>query len=192
IAGIESELQANPLPAALVIEPRSRDPAELQALARRLAEVPEIALVQLDSQWLQRLAAISSLLRRTGLLLAGIMGLGLLLIVGNTIKLEVENRREQIRVYKLVGASDGFVARPFMYTGLFYGLAGGILAALLQAVFLFLLGPDMGALGSLYGSEISLRGLGPGELLLLVLAGGLTGLFGATVTSFRQILAIEP
>ncbi len=191
-ADMVAELERNPLPATLVIEPQSRDPQVLQDLATRLQELPAIATVQLDSQWLQRLAAISRLLQRAGLILAAIMVLGLLLIVGNTIKLEVENRREQIRVYKLIGATDGFVARPFMYTGLYFGLGGGLLAALIQVVLLSLLNPQIEALGVLYASDFELRGLGPLGLLLLVLAGGLSGWLGATAASIRQILAIEP
>lgn len=187
-----SQLPANPLPAAIIITPADVSPSAVEELAQELGVLDGVAEIRLDSRWLQRLAAISDLLATMGSLLSAIVVLGLFFIVGNTIKLAVENRKAEIRVIKLVGGSDLFAARPFLYTGALYGLGGGVLAAVLQVIVLTVFNTDLEALMSLYESDFQLRGFGLGSATMLVLSGCIIGWIAALVASLRHIRGISP
>ena len=194
-SGLESVLQQmdrNPLPGAIIVTPTDASPMEVEALASQLQGIEEVDLVQVDSLWLQRLAAISSLIRSLGRILSIIVILGLFFVVGNTIKLAVENRRAEIRVIKLVGGSSMFAARPFLYSGLFYGVAGGMLASILQAIVLFSLTSSIEDLMRLYESDFRLQGFGLLNSLLLILAGAAVGWSAALLASLRHIRSIDP
>jgi len=182
-------LEQNPLPAVIVVQPAAgyRAPKALQALAESLAEAPEVDFTQLDLQWVRRLNAILSLAERGVLVLAGLLGLAVLLVVGNTIRLEVERRREEIVVTRLVGATDAFVRRPFLYMGVWFGLLGGVLAWFLVAVTLGLLAGPIGVLAQLYASDLRLAGpTAPFVSMLLGGAAGL-GLLGARLALIRHL-----
>ena len=123
-------LDENPLPHALIVRPASGDKADVEALAGALALMPETDFVQLDTAWVERLNGILDLARRVVDMATILLSLAVVLVIGNTIRLEINNRREEIQVVKLVGGSDGFIHRPFLYMGFFYGLAGAAMAAL--------------------------------------------------------------
>jgi len=186
------EMASNPLPAAIVVTATDASPAAVENLAQRLRELPEVDLVQVDSLWLQRLAAISNLVNAIGRILSAIVILGLFFVVGNTIKLAIENRKAEIRVIKLVGGGDMFAARPFLYTGLFYGLGGGILAAILQGVVLTMFNSNLDVLMQLYESDFQLRGFGFTNALLIAIAGAIIGWAAALMASWRHIRSINP
>ena len=186
------EMAANPLPAAIVVTPSDVSPEAVEDLAQQLRALPEVDVVQVDSLWLQRLAAISNLVSAIGRILAVIVILGLFFVVGNTIKLAVENRKAEIRVIKLVGGSDMFAARPFLYTGLLYGLGGGILATVLQGVVLATFNSNLQQLMQLYESDFQLRGFGLANALIVVATGTITGWSAALLASFRHIRSINP
>ena len=186
------EMGSNPLPGAVILSPVDVSPAAVESLAEQLRKLPEVDLVQVDSLWLQRLAAISNLLNTIGSVLAIIVVLGLFFVVGNTIKLAVENRKAEIRVIKLVGGSDMYAARPFLYTGLLYGLGGGILATLLQAIVLKVFNLNLEVLMQLYDSDFQLRGFGFMSALFIVAAGAAIGWAAALIASLRHIRAIKP
>ncbi|PCI76574.1 MAG: cell division protein [SAR86 cluster bacterium] len=194
-SGLEDLLQemaTNPLPGAIVLTPADVSPAAVDELARQLQELPQVDVVQVDSLWLQRLAAISNLVSAIGSVLAVIVILGLFFVVGNTIKLAIENRKAEIRVIKLVGGSDMYAARPFLYTGLLYGLGGGILATLLQGLVLTTFNSNLEVLMQLYESDFQLRGFGFRSALLIVVAGAAIGWAAALMASLRHIRAINP
>src|SRR5690606_35892630 len=132
-------LDANPLPPVFIVTPAESltAAAQVETLQRELAAQPGVARAQLDMDWVKRLYSLMELVRRAILALGGLLAVAVLLVIGNTIRLAIESRREEIVVIKLVGATDAFVRRPFLYTGLWYGLGGGILAWLL--VFFWLL-----------------------------------------------------
>lgn len=188
-------LDENPLPGVLLLSPKpalGREPESLQALIDQLEQMTGVAEVQLDMQWLQRMQQILAMAQRVAILLGVALSLGVLLAVGNTIRLAIESRRDEILVVKLVGGTNGFVRRPFLYTGLWYGLAGGALAWLGVALAGLWLGKTVSELALLYQSSFSLQGPGAMGLLLLAFLGGILGLLGAALAVGRHIASIEP
>lgn len=188
------ELDANPLPGVLIISPTfDHSSAEaVAALEKDFSQLSEVDLIKLDMEWIQRLNSITELLGRMTLALAAMLGMGVLLIVGNTIKLAIESRRAEILVVKLVGGTNAFVRRPFLYTGLWYGLGGGLLAwILVQGSLVWLSGP-VSHLSALYGSQFSLLGLGFIDSILMWAFGALLGLGGAWLVVGRELKLIEP
>lgn len=194
-AGFEDVLAGighNPLPAALVVTPEPAETGQAESLAGDFARLPEVESVLLDSQWLRRLRALAELVGlASGILLAAVLA-ALVLVVGNTVRLAIENRRDEIRVIKLIGGTDAFIARPFLYAGLVQGLLGGLLAALLVGLAELALRGPVQELARLYESGFRLRGLGPASSLGLVLAGGAAGWLAARLASWRNIAAIRP
>ena len=126
----------------------------------RIAAMADVDTVQLDTEWVQRLNAMLDVLRRVVWLTGALLGLGVVLVVGNTIRLDILNRRAEIEVMKLVGATDGFARRPFLYSGIWYGLGGGLGAVVVVALAVAVLARPVEHLAGLYGSEFQLRGLG--------------------------------
>ena len=185
-------LDENPLPAVLAITPAEDDPEALAALAARLRALPEVELAQLDLEWVRRLHAILALARRGVAVVAALLAVAVLLVVGNTIRLEIQNRREEIVVAKLIGATDGYIRRPFLYSGLWHGLIGAALAWLLVEGALTLLRGPAARLAELYGSAWRLTGLDARASLLLVAGGALLGLAGAWLAVGRHLREIEP
>lgn len=186
-------LGENPLPALITVEPKPGLSADnLAGLQQRLSQLPEVDSVQLDLEWVQRLYALVRLGQRLAATLAGLLALGVILVIGNTIRLAIESRREEIVVIKLVGGTDAFVRRPFLYTGLWYGLGGGLCAWLIVGLSLWLMSGPVSRLAGLYGSEFSLDGLGLGATLLLWLVGAALGLAGAWLAVARHLGDIEP
>lgn len=185
-------LDENPLPGLILVRPASEDITLVSNLVRELDELDESEFVSLDMEWLQRLNSLLSLAQRIVLALTAVLGLGVLLIVGNTIRLSIENRRAEIEVVKLVGGTDSFVRRPFLYTGLWYGLGGGMLAwGLLEICFLWLAGP-IGELVSLYDSDYELMGLESEVLGVLLGGASVIGLAGAWLAVNRHLDEIVP
>lgn len=187
-------LEDNPLPHVLAITPVSANanPADMELLRRYLGAWPEIDTVQLDGDWVARFNAILDLLRRALLLAAALLGAGVVAVVGNTIRLEIQNRRAEIEVTKLVGGTNGFVRRPFLYTGALYGLLGGFTAWLVVAVALRLLGPAAAHLAQSYGSRFALDGPMARDLGILLGASTLLGWLGSWLAAARHLSRIEP
>ena len=179
----------NPLPDLIVITPRDRRPdrAALVALRDRVSAQTEIDSVQIDLMWVDRLAAIIETLRRLVQVLFAMLGVGILLIVGNTIRLGIESRREEIGIIQLFGATDAFIRRPFLYTGLWYGLAAGGGACVLVAGATRLAAGPFERLVALYSSDFELIGLQPWSAIVAIAAGGLLGLGGAWVAVSREL-----
>jgi cell division transport system permease protein len=187
-------LSDNPLPDTLVVTPTlaASTPQGTAALKGAIAAMADVQTVQLDTEWVKRLRAMLDILRRVVLLTGGLLGAGVVLIVGNTIRLDILNRRGEIEVMKLVGASDGFARRPFLYTGIWYGLGGGLMALILVAISAAVLARPVESLAKLYGSQFHLQGLGfAAGGLLLGLAVSLAWL-GSWLAATRHIRGIEP
>jgi len=186
-------LDDNPLPATLVLSPRRDLPAgEVAALADELSGRSGVDQVQLDQEWLQRLHAIIELVERGVWVVGLLLGAAVLLVVGNTIRLAISNRREEIIITKLIGATNGFVRRPFLYEGAWYGLLGGVLAWLLLELSRLWMGDTVSGLASLYSSGFHLSGPGISGTLQILGAGMVLGWLGAWLAVSRHLSAIEP
>jgi cell division transport system permease protein len=187
-------LDTNPLPPTLIVTPTpaASPPAELQQLVELIASESIVDQVGIDLEWIKRLQAIMAVGQQLAKGLALLLSLGVLIALGNTIRLAIESRRDEIVIIKLVGGTDGFVRRPFLYTGAWYGLLGGILACLLVGLgVVFLRGP-VRALAGTYQSDFRLQGLGIEDLLSLLAISTLLGLMGAWLAVGRHLREIEP
>jgi cell division transport system permease protein len=187
-------LPDNPLPHTLTVRPKSEfaNGGHIENLAADLRRLPDIELVQLDTAWVNRFNALLDTVRRAVAVAGALLGIGVLAIVGNTIRLDIQNRRDEIEVTKLVGGSDAFVRRPFLYSGFWYGLGGGIIAWLTVCLLTVLLGGPTGRLAGLYGSNFILTGLGLVPSLYLLLAGVALGWTGSLIAANRHLSKIEP
>lgn len=185
-------LEENPLPHALVVRPAGGTQGDVEALARDLDEMQQTALVQLDTAWVERLRSLAELANRAVGIATVLLSLAVVVVIGNTIRLEINNRREEIEVIKLVGGSDGYVRRPFLYLGLCYGLGGGIVAAITTAVGLGLISTPARSLAQLYDSGYRLVGLSAGQTVLLLGGGAILGWAGAVIATARHLRDVDP
>jgi len=196
-SGFGEALQAlkdNPLPHVLHVRPKADNSsaAALESLRRYFSAWPEVDLVQIDSEWVMRFNAILDVLRRLLLIAVAVLGLGVLAVIGNTIRLEIQGRRAEIEVTKLVGGSNSFVRRPFLYTGVLYGLGGALLAWGIVAIAVAVLGDSVATLARLYGSRYTLRGPSRDDIGILLGAGVALGWLGAWISAARHLRSIEP
>ena len=196
-SGLGASLQAltsNPLPHVAVITPADSSDmsSAIEALSAELKTLPDIDVVQVDTAWVQRYLAILGVLHRVVGLVAVLLGLGVIVIIGNTIRLDIQNRRDEIEVTKLVGGSDAFVRRPFLYSGFWYGLGGGIAAWLIVTVVVAMLTEPVQRISGLYGSGFSLTGLALQQGLSLLVAGIALGWVGSLVATNRHLKDVEP
>ena len=187
-------LNENPLPHTLVVTPSAdfSSAANLDSLAADLRAMPSVEVVQLDTAWVNRLNAILDTVRSGLAVAAALLALGVMVIVGNTIRLDIQNRRAEIEVTKLVGGSDAFVRRPFLYNGIWYGLGGGITAWIITFAVIGILREPIGRLAGLYGSAFQLGGLDPKATLILLGGGIVLGWLGSYLAATRHLRAIEP
>ena len=184
----------NPLPHLLVIRPAdgADSAAALDALAAELDGMGAVDLAQVDTQWIGRFHAMLDVLRRLVGLAAGLLAIGVIIIVGNTIRLDIQNRRDEIEVTKLIGGTDAFIRRPFLYTGAWYGLAGGVMAVLLLETALLVLADPVRQTAGLYGSDFRLAGLDARAVLGLLGGGAALGWLGSWISATRNMRRIEP
>jgi len=187
-------LDQNPLPAVVVVRPSDtvQGAEAVGHMAAELQAYREIELAQVDLQWVERLGAITGAIERGVLILAGLLAGAVLLIVGNTIRLEIQNRHGEIEIVKLVGGTDAFIRRPFVYEGLWYGLLGAAIAMLLVLGSLYMLDGPVRRLAGLYDSGFELSVIDPASLLGMVLGGPLLGLAGAWLAVGRHLSQIQP
>ncbi|MCL1038890.1 permease-like cell division protein FtsX [Shewanella submarina] len=189
-----SYLDRNPLPAVVMVTPTNRysSPEGARELLQKLQQQPEVSFGRLDIEWLERLQAVVSLLERTVSAVAALLILAVVLIIGNTIRLAIMNRRTEIEVMKLVGATEGFIQRPFLYTGIWYGVIGGVLAWIIINLLVWYLDGALAELLGLYGSQMSMQALSFNELLQLVGVASFLGWLGSYISVRQHLRAIEP
>ena len=187
-------LPSNPLPPSLVVTPvdLAKDNATLNALKKEFQALVHVEQVQLDMQWLQRLQAITDIIRRAITAVGIMLGLSVLLVVGNSIRLDIENRRAEIEVTKLIGASDRFIRRPFLYGGMWFGLLGGILALILIFTVLLVIRQPAQDLVSLYNSDFTLMLPSFKQSIGLIGTSIFLGLFGSWLAVGHRIAKIQP
>ena len=186
-------LAENPLPHTLLVRPSAVNTGESMILLREeLTNLPETDLVQLDTEWAQRFHAILDIIRRALVIGSALLGIAIVVVIGNTIRLEIQNRRDEIEVTKLIGASDAFVRRPFLWSGFWYGLLGSLVAIGLVQYGLYLLRPTVTRLAGLYQTRVSVLALDASEILTIVGIGVALGLAGSWIAAARHMRAIEP
>ncbi len=187
------QLPDNPLPHTLVVRPSAGNTsASMVLLQEELANLPEAEHVQIDTEWVQRFHAILDIVRQAIAIGAALLGIAIVVIIGNTIRLDIENRRDEIEVTKLIGASNAFVRRPFLWTGFWYGLFGGLTALALVWYGLYLLEAPVSRLAGLYQSNIAIASMGLVEAAGIVGIGVFLGLAGSWFTAARHMRRIEP
>ena len=187
-------LGQNPLPYILIVRPQAKTllaPGNA-ALLETLRSLPEVDLAQFDWQWAQRLHQIIEVFQRAVLIVAALFAAAVVLVVGNTIRMAVYNRRQEIEIHKLFGATDAFITRPFLYSGMLHGTAGSLLAWLMLEVSMMLLQGPVTRLADLYGSPFTPVTLSASEGFALVLIGAGLGLGGSWLSVKRHLRAIEP
>lgn len=192
ISDLTAGLNTNPLPDAWILTPAQADAQNMARIAAEIRGWPQIAQVQDDSQWAQRLTALLGLGRDLVWVLAILLGAALVAVSGNTIRLQILTRREEIEVSRLIGATDRYIRRPFLYFGVVQGLFGGFTAWLIVAVSVVLLDQQASKLAALYASPFHLFRLGPMEALALLAAAAALGWLGAYLAVSRSLRLIEP
>jgi cell division transport system permease protein len=192
LGAVLDALETNPLPASISITPRTEeDASSLALLAKDLRGRDSVERVLLDDTWSQRLSGALAVASRLALLLAVALGIAAVLAMGNTIRLDIESRRDEIVVMKLIGAPPGFIRRPFLYAGLWYGLSGGVFAILAVYIARYALTAPVNHLVALYEGAFSLRGPDPQTLALVLATGAVLGLAGAWLAVSRHLGRVE-
>ncbi|HAT1597209.1 TPA: cell division protein FtsX [Legionella pneumophila] len=187
-------LPENPLPAVIEVVPALiiDSPAKLDLLSRKLQTFPQVALAKLDMEWINRLHAILGFSGKAANALMALLALAVVFIIGNTLRLDIHNRQEEIKILKLIGATDPYIIRPFLYSGVWYGVAGALLAIFLVNIFILTLGVAVNQLANVYQMHYPLACLSLRQILLLVLFAIILGWLGALLSVKRQLASIEP
>ncbi len=193
-AGALDILDSNPLPAVIQLQPDDDlvSPEALQALVQELEVLPETGFVQFDLEWIKRLQAFMEIARTGVFMLSLLLGSAVIFIVSNTIRLELKTRRDEVVVSKLLGATNGFVRRPFLYSGFWYGFLGGVLAWVVVLTTLYVLAEPVRQLSLLYDADYQLVSLGIEKTLLLLMASSILGIIGAWVVLAHQLVQMNP
>jgi cell division transport system permease protein len=185
-------LSSNPLPHTIVVEPSEIDTFAVGNLLKSLQAMPEVKIAKLDTEWLERLYTIIDIAKRSVAIITILFACAVLLIIGNTIRLDIQNRYQEIIVTKLIGATDAFIRRPFLYGGVWYGLLGGILSWLIvETGYLAISGP-LERLNLLYKSDMNLITFSFQDFIVLIAASTLLGLAGSWIAVARHLNQIEP
>ena len=186
-------LSENPLPHTLVVRPGAANTSQSMILLQEeLGNLPEADVVQVDTDWVRRFHAILDIVKQAIVIAASLLGIAIIVIIGNTIRLDIQNRREEIEVTKLIGASNAFVRRPFLWSGFWYGLFGGLLALGLVQCGLYLLEQPAARLAGLYQSGVTVLSLTLVESLAILGVGIALGLVGSWFAATRHMRRIEP
>ena len=186
-------LDNNPLPAVITVTPlHNQSREQINVLVGELSKLPEVDVAKFDQKWLERLYGIIDFTQRAVMVVAALLGVAVIVTVANTIRLDIQARREEIVVMKLIGAPNSFIRRPFLYTGLWYGFSGGVVALVFVAAGLATLSGPVQNLAGLYDSDFALSGLSFKAVLEVFGAGIVLGWLGAFLTVSRHLSRIEP
>ena len=187
-------LPENPLPAVVEVTPASdiNTPLQMEQLYERLKAYPQVEQVKMDLQWITRLHVFLGFVSKTAHALMALLASAVMLVIGNTLRLAIHNRHEEIQVLKLIGATDPFIARPFLYSGIWYSLAGAILAVFFVNIFMLSLGLAIRELASAYQMNYPISGLSVKQAYLLLLISTILGWLGARISIKGQLASIEP
>ena len=185
-------LSSNPLPHTIIVDPVEADTFAVRNLLNSLQAMPEVEIAKLDTEWLERLYTIVEIARRAVIIITTLFACAVLLIIGNTIRLDIQNRYQEIIVTKLIGATDAFIRRPFLYGGIWYGLFGGIISWLIVELGYLAISGPLDRLNLLYQSEMSLITFSFSDFIILISSSTLLGLAGSWIAVARHLNQIEP
>ena len=185
-------LSSNPLPHTIVVEPVAADTFEIRNLVNKLQAMPEVEIAKLDTEWLERLYTIIEIAKRSVTIITILFSCAVLLIIGNTIRLDIQNRYQEIIVTKLIGATDAFIRRPFLYGGVWYGLLGGLFSWLIVEIGYLAISGPLERLNLLYQSEMTLITFSFHDFIILITSSTLLGLAGSWIAVARHLNQIEP
>jgi cell division transport system permease protein len=189
LSDVLGQLKQNPLPGVIIVYPEKSIKSSLQVkqLLSRLQRLPYVQSAELDMVWLQRLSTMIKIARRVVFTVMILFALAVLLIIGNTIRLITQNHKNEIEVVKLLGGTERFIRRPFLYSGIIYGVAGGIIAWLLVDLAMWWLSSPIQKLADLYNSQFQLQGLNVESAVYLLIGGAVLGYLGSWLAVGRHI-----
>ena len=187
-------LDQNPLPNVILVTPTNRhaSPVAARVLLDKLRDEREVDLGKLDIEWLERLHALLNVVKDLVTVVALLLFLAVVLIIGNTIRLNILSKKDEILVMKLVGATDAFIQRPFMYTGFWYGCLGGILAWIAVILLLWWMSSSINTVSQLYQKSFDLTGASISTFLWMLGVSVFLGLAGSLLSVRRHVREIEP
>ena len=187
-------LDKNPLPVVLKVSPKDalKDISSIEKLITEFNQLPQVDFTQLDMQWIERLQSIMQFIQRGATLLSILLGIAVLFITGNTIRLELQNRRDEVLIAKLVGATHSFIQRPFLYTGFWLGFLSGVVAWILLNIMILVLQSPVENLSILYNSDFKILYLNATESILLLIIASCLGILGAWSVLHYQLQQIKP
>ena len=186
-----SQLTKNPLPDAFFIQAKSADPAALETLKNELQGIPGVDQAVLNAEWAKRLSSILALGTKIILFIAALLALALLVIIGNTVRMQILTQKEEIIVSKLIGATTSFIRTPFLYAGMIYGLFGGLLAIVILTLIVQLYNQSVTQLSNLYSSDFSLPWFNIPLYIAIIITSILIGWLGSYLSVTRSIAAIK-
>lgn len=188
-------LEDNPLPDVLLVFPSNTllgNESALATLREELSGILGVEMALLDMEWIKRLFSLMEVGDRAVWILSLLLAMAVLLIIGNTIRLAIQNRRDEIIITKLIGATDSFIQRPFLYTGIWYGIFGGMIALILVEISVLLLDGPVQQVAQLYHSQFALHGVSMKTFLFVMLSSPLLGFLGSWLAVIRHLRSIEP
>ncbi|SFU36492.1 permease-like cell division protein FtsX [Xenorhabdus koppenhoeferi] len=187
-------LEENPLPAVAIISPKLnfQDPQVLTVLRDQVAQIKGIEEVKMDDSWFDRLTSLTALIGQIAAVIGILMVVALLLVIGNSVRLSIFSRRETINVMKLIGATDGFILRPFLNGGALLGMMGAIFSLILSSLLVWKLSNVVMEVAGVFGTSFKLYGLGWDEALLLVLVSGMIGWIAAWFATIQHLRRFRP
>ena len=187
-------LESNPLPIVIQVYPKESltEAYQLTHLLEQIQHEPAVDFTQIDMQWLARLQAMMKMANRVVLIITALLALAVLFIIGNTVRSELQTRRDEVIVTKLVGGTNTFICLPFLYTGFWYGFISGLLAWSIISLILFMINAPIEQLSLLYSSRFQLHFLTVSESVLLILASSTLGVIGAFAVASHQLGLLKP
>ena len=186
-------LASNPLPHTIIVEPVSKaDTFVVKNLLNNLQALPQVKIAKLDTEWLERLYTILEIAKRSVVIVTILFSIAVLLIIGNTIRLDIQNRYQEIIVTKLIGATNAFIRRPFLYGGIWYGLLGGLMSWIIVEIGYLAISGPLNRLNLLYQADLVLITFTFQDFIILVTSSTLLGLAGSWIAVARHLNQIEP
>ncbi|MDW9423807.1 cell division protein FtsX, partial [Yersinia enterocolitica] len=187
-------LEENPLPAVAIITPKLdfQSSGSLDTLRDRVSKVEGVAEVRMDDSWFARLAALTGLVGQVAAMIGILMVVAVFLVIGNSVRLSIFSRRDTINVMKLIGATDGFILRPFLNGGAMLGFGGAVLSLILSEALVWKLGSVVTQVATVFGTSFTLHGLSWDECLLLVLISAMIGWIAAWLATVQHLRRFTP